>query len=98
MLVVIREDGLNVPAAFCDFCDGRIEEARQGSYCWNPEADGGVAQQHHLHKRCHRAWESSNHTVNWYAIGLSVLPIYLAGALNVDRERAMQEARMLASR
>lgn len=96
MFVVIREDGLNVPAALCDQCGERIEEAGQGNYCWNPKADG-APEMLFTHKWCYGPWRSSNHTVDWAANGLSVLPVYLEESLNVDRERAVSKAAMLAS-
>ncbi len=95
MLVVVREDGLNAPAALCDQCGERIDEARQGNYVWNPHADG-TPEMLFTHKRCYGPWRSSNHTVDWYATSLDVLPVYLEGSLNVDREQAVRKATMLA--
>ena len=96
MFKVVYEDGLHVPSVSCDQCSSRISEGKQGNYTWNPLADG-EPEMHHTHKHCHHAFQTSNHTVGWYAASLDVIVPYLEGSLLIDREDAYRRAEMLAS-
>jgi len=54
-IILAREDGCTFPVFCCDFCGDRIEDAKDGSYIWNPS---NIA----IHPAfCHKACDSRAH-------------------------------------
>ena len=95
----IREDkGLTRPIVVCDYCLHEITDAADGNYQWKTDDNGAPTDGaiYFTHKHCcHKFEQTHGDVLQWAAIGLECLPVFLASNLKVDWAKAKQTAAMM---
>jgi hypothetical protein len=93
-LEIRHRRGLACPIVVCDHCHAVIARAEQGNYQWDQTAKQATI--YFTHKRCCAAFEAASPRVDWGAIGLECLPIYLGCNLKVKLRDAKKVAAFCA--
>jgi hypothetical protein len=79
-------DDLACPTVICDHCGEAIQKASLGNFQWDSDAREPALV--FTHKHCYAAFEAAHPHVDWGALGLECLPVYLACNLKINQKRA----------
>ena len=94
--IMLTERGAG-PVVICDYCNKRIEDAREANYEWDGEVHrpGELLEVAFLHKNC--AWERQRRTARLFdSMEMIDLVPYLADNLHLDWETARKHAQTMS--
>lgn len=101
-LVSVIHGNEDHPTFICDHCGEPIVRASEGNYYWGHEkdadgnySDGLRAAITFSHKRCIRAYESSNREGTVCVMELGTLFAYLVNSLGIDIQKERSKAAFL---
>ena len=89
---MISDANGSVAAVFCDHCQQRIDTADEGNVEWRSL---DVAEVEFTHKQCSDAFRSQKGDLTYHSMELSVFPLRLAYALDVDLDEAQDHLELL---